>query len=54
LHVAGPTPNGWRVADVWESEADLKFAGKLMPILKSLGFPDISPQVIPAHNFGMS
>jgi hypothetical protein len=36
-------------------EADLmKFAGKLMPILKSLGFPDISPQVIPAHNFVMS
>ena len=32
-HVAGPTPNGWRVVDVWESEADLmKFAGVLMPI----------------------
>jgi hypothetical protein len=55
LHVAGPTPNGWRVVDVWESEADLmKFAGRLMPILKSLGFPDISPQIIPAHNFVMS
>jgi hypothetical protein len=51
-HVAGPTPNGWRVVDVWESEADLmKFAGVLMPILKSLGFPDITPEIIPAHNF---
>ena len=51
-HVAGPTPNGWRVVDVWESEADLmKFAGVLMPILKSLGFPEISPEIIPAHNF---
>jgi hypothetical protein len=51
-HVAGPTPNGWRVVDVWASEADLmKFAGVLMPILKSLGFPDITPEIIPAHNF---
>src|ERR1041384_5363873 len=51
-HVAGPTPNGWRVMDVWESEADLnKFAAVLMPILKEVGFPDIAPQVFPAHNF---
>jgi hypothetical protein len=54
-HVAGPTPNGWRVVDVWESEAELtKFADRLMPILKGLGFPDISPQIIPAHNFVQS
>jgi hypothetical protein len=39
-HVAGPTPNGWRVVDVWESEADLMaFAGVLMPLLKQAGFP---------------
>ena len=51
-HVAGPTPNGWRVVDVWESEADLmKFAQILMPILKSTGFPDAPPQIFPAHNF---
>ncbi len=51
-HVAGPTPNGWRVMDVWESEADLmKFADVLMPILKEVGFPDITPQVFPAYNF---
>ncbi len=52
MHVAGPIPNGWRVVDVWESDADLmKFADVLMPILKTLGFPDISPQIFPAHNF---
>jgi hypothetical protein len=40
-HVAGPTPNGWRVVDVWKSEADLmKFAETLMPILKEMGFPE--------------
>jgi hypothetical protein len=51
-HVAGPTPNGWRVVDVWESEAALKkFAAILMPILKEVGFPDVPPQIFPAHNF---
>ena len=51
-HVAGPTPNGWLVVDVWESEADLmKFSAVLQPILKEIGFPDIQPQVIPAYNF---
>jgi len=51
-HVAGPTPSGWRVVDVWESEADLmKFAAILMPILKAVGFPDVPPQIFPAHNF---
>lgn len=51
-HVAGPTPNGWRVVDVWESEADLmKFAQVLMPILKAVGIPDVSPQIFPAHVF---
>jgi hypothetical protein len=51
-HVAGPTPNGWRVVDVWESEADLqKFAGRLMPILKDVGMPEVQPQVFPVHNF---
>ena len=52
FHLAGPTTNGWRVVDVWESEADLKkFASVLMPILKEVGFPDITPEIFPAHNF---
>lgn len=52
MHVAGPTGAGWRVVDVWESEADLmKFSGILMPLLKGAGFPDIQPQIFPAYNF---
>jgi hypothetical protein len=52
MHVAGPTEKGWRVVDVWESEADLmKFAAVLMPLLKAVGFPDISPQIFPVHKF---
>jgi len=52
VHVAGPTETGWRVLDVWDSEDDLKaFAAVLMPILKTAGFPDASPQIFPVHNF---
>ena len=51
-HLAGPTPSGWRVVDVWESEADLnRFTEILIPIGKALGFPDGAPQVFPVHNF---
>lgn len=51
-HVAGPTPNGWRVVDVWESEDELgRFAETLMPILKENGFPDAQPQIFQIHNF---
>jgi len=52
FHVAGPTSNGWRVVDVWESESDLmRFVEILMPIQKALGFPDSAPQTFAAHNF---
>ncbi len=52
MHLAGPTQTGWRVVDVWESEADLmKFAAVLMPLAKAAGFPDVPPQIFPAHNF---
>jgi hypothetical protein len=51
FHVAGPTPGGWRVVDVWESEADFRRFGEvLMPILKSLGFPEGTPSFFPVHN----
>lgn len=51
FHVAGPTPAGWRVVDVWDSEADFqKFGEVLMPILKSLGFPEVKPSIFPVHN----
>lgn len=52
MHVAGPTPTGWRVVDVWESEADfMAFAAILMPMAKAAGFPDLPPQIFPVHNF---
>ena len=53
MHVAGPTKTGWRVVDVWESEAELMaFAAILMPIIKAAGFADnVQPQIFPAHNF---
>ena len=52
MHLAGPSQTGWRVVDVWESEADLtKFAAILMPLAKAAGFPDVPPQIFPVHNF---
>ena len=51
-HMAGPTPDGWRVVDVWESEEAFgKFGAYLQPIIKEAGFPDVAPQIFPLHNF---
>jgi hypothetical protein len=51
FHVAGPTEKGWRVVDVWESEAAFqKFGETLVPILKSVGFPQVQPQFFKVHN----
>ena len=52
MHLAGPTATGWRVVDVWESEADfMAFAAALMPMAKAAGFPDLPPQIFPVHKF---
>jgi hypothetical protein len=52
FHVAGPTEDGWRVVDVWESEEALQaFAAVLVPELQKADLPDIPPQVFPVHNF---
>jgi hypothetical protein len=52
MHLAGPTKTGWRVVDVWESEAHLMtFAAILMPIIKAAGFQEVPPQIFPVHNF---
>lgn len=52
LHAAGPTANGWRVFDVWQSEAAFKrFAKVLQPILKEEGFPDVPPQIFKLRRF---
>jgi len=51
FHVAGPTASGWRVVDVWESEAAFReFGAVLMPLLQELKFPQVEPQVFPIHN----
>jgi hypothetical protein len=49
VHVAGQGPNGFRVVDVWESEAAFQqFGEKLLPILKAIGVEG-APEVYPAH-----
>ena len=50
-HAAGPTDDGWRVVDVWESEeAFQRFGEKIGPVLQEVGFPG-EPKVFPLHNF---
>jgi hypothetical protein len=53
LHAAGPTPTGWRVVDIWESEADLERfrRERLMPATEKVGgVPRPQVQVTPIHN----
>ncbi|WP_230211126.1 antibiotic biosynthesis monooxygenase [Streptomyces kaniharaensis] len=47
-HTAGPTPTGWFVVDVWESEeAFQRFGEIIIPILRELGVPNVQPKVYP-------
>ena len=51
-HMAGPMPGGWRVVDVWQSEAAFKRFGKvLIPILKESGLPEVEPKIFPLKRF---
>jgi hypothetical protein len=51
FHVACPTPDGWFVVDLFESEEKLgKFAGSLMPILAAAGVTPPQPTIYPVHN----
>jgi hypothetical protein len=51
FHVAGPTPDGWRVLDVWESEEAFgRFAEDLVPHLQAVGMPDVPPNFFPVYN----
>jgi hypothetical protein len=51
-HIAGPMPGGWRVIDVWQSEAAFKKFGKaLMPALKEAGIADAEPKIFPLVRF---
>ena len=53
-HVAGPTPNGWRVVDVWETKEQFeRFAQeKIGPISAEVGTPG-PPQITfhEVHNY---
>jgi hypothetical protein len=50
-HAAGPTDDGWRVIDVWESaEAFERFGAVIVPVLEEIGFPG-EPKLYPLHNF---
>lgn len=52
VHVDGPTATGWRVIDVWESEADIaRFQRELFaPAAAQLGgLPQPTMQVMPVH-----
>ena len=50
-HAAGQGANGFRVVDVWESEAAFrKFGETLAPILEAVGFKG-DPDLYPAYAF---
>lgn len=51
-HVGGPTPEGWRVFDVWETREDYEqFAREHVgPALAAAGVPPFRPQVMHVHN----
>ena len=51
MHVAGESPQGFRVVDVWESEeACNRFGEILQPILQEIGIVD-PPELYPAEVF---
>jgi hypothetical protein len=51
VHVAGQSPNGFRVVDVWQSEqAFRQFGEKLLPILKEVGVEG-QPEIYQTHTF---
>ena len=51
LHVAGESPQGFRVVDVWQSEdACNRFGEALGPILREVGVED-QPEIYEAHTY---
>ena len=50
-HAAGPTDDGWRVVDVWESEEAFQRFGEVIgPLLQEVRMPG-EPRLFPLHNF---
>ena len=51
VHIAGESANGFRVVEVWESEAALqRYSETLVPILQEQGVEG-QPEVYPTYNF---
>ena len=51
VHVAGQSPQGFRVVDIWQSEeACNRFGEILAPILQEVGVHD-RPEIYEAHTF---
>jgi hypothetical protein len=51
-HVAGTTPDGLYVLDVWESPEKFQaFGATLMPLIQQAGLKPDEPVVFPVHNF---
>ena len=52
FHAAGPTADGWRVVEVWESQeaADAYFEGRLGQVLQNLDVSLGRPDTFPVHN----
>jgi hypothetical protein len=52
-HIAGPTPDGWCVVDVWESQADFDafFNGRLKQAFAAVGgFPQPRIMAFPVQS----
>ena len=51
VHTAGQAGGGFRIVDVWASQAAAEqFGATLMPILEAVGITDL-PEIYPAHTF---
>lgn len=49
-HTSAPMPDGWLVVDVWESEeAFQRFGEFIIPVLRELGAPEVTPKIYPVH-----
>lgn len=52
VHAAGPTEGGWRVVEVWESEAAMGAffqSAAAATAMKAAGIPPAQPTVFPVH-----
>jgi quinol monooxygenase YgiN len=52
FHAAGPTEDGWRVVEVWESQeaADAFFQGRLGQVVQDVGVSPGQPDTFTVHN----